>query len=154
VLLRKLAVRLLFFFVMPRLHQPSVCRLLVIDADIAVRELCSTILQRQGYEVLAVPDVDSAIRLCARLRWPEIRLVLLDAFLPGLDCVRLLKILRLGSTNIQFVFISSVPAGELAGEFGVPVESPVLQKPFTIPELMEAVRASLHTSPAGTEIAP
>jgi DNA-binding response OmpR family regulator len=139
---------------MSELQRTSVCTLLVIDEQTAVRELCTTILRRAAYHVIAVPDIEGAIRLCSRLRWPDIRLVLLDALLPGLDCVRLLKILRLGSSQIQLLFMSSMPAAELACQFGVAAEHPVLQKPFTIPELLDAVRNALHTSERGTEIAP
>jgi two-component system, OmpR family, response regulator len=139
---------------MSELQQTSVCTLLVIDEQSAVRELCSTILRRASYHVLAVPDIESAIRLCSRMRWPDIRLVLLDALLPGLDCVRLLKILRLGSSHIQLLFMSSMPAAELAWRFGVAAEHPVLQKPFTISELLAAVRTMLHAPQPGTEIAP
>ena len=135
-------------------EQDGICTLLVIDEQPAVRELCATILGRQGYEVLTVEDIGSAIRLYERLRWPKIRLVLLDALLPGLDCVRLLKILRLGSANFQLLFMSGIPAEELAGHFGVRAETPVLQKPFTIPELVDAVRDALHASEPGTQIAP
>ena len=88
-----------------------------------------------------------------RLHWPEVRLVILDALLPGPDCVRLLKILRMGSTQIQLLFLSSIPESDLAYRFGVAAEYPVLQKPFTIPELLEAVRTALHVSAPGTEIA-
>ena len=134
-----------------RLH--SLCTMLVVDEQSSVRELCSVILTRQGYEVLTASDIDGAIRLCARLRWPEIKLVLLDALLPGQDCVRLVKILRLGGTRIHMLFLSAIPARDLASRFGVEAEYPVLQKPFTIPDLLEAVRTALHAPAPGTEIA-
>ena len=104
--------------------------------------------------MLAAADVSSAIRLCARLRWPAVRLVVLDALLPGPDCVRLVKILRLCSSKMELLFMSGMPAVELAWQFGVRPKSPVLEKPFTIPELLEAVRTALHAQRPGTEIAP
>ena len=138
---------------MPQSRKQADCTLLVVDGQASVRELCTAILSRRGYEVLAAEDIDSAIRLCARLHWPEIKLILLDALLPGPECVRLLRILRLGGEKMPLLFLSRVSAAELAGQFGVAADHPVLQKPFTILELLQAVRGVLHDLPPGREIA-
>ncbi len=65
--------------------------ILVVDDEIALRETISFQLTKQGYNVLAAADGESALEQ-ARNNHPD--LILLDIMLPKLDGFEVCKILR------------------------------------------------------------
>ena len=66
-------------------------KILVMDDDASVRELCAMILSGEGFNVVEAPDARSGIR-AAQVERPD--LILLDWMMPevdGLDALRELK---------------------------------------------------------------
>ncbi len=81
-------------------------RILVVDDDLAVRELIEITLRHSGYEVLAAADGQSAVELAQK---EKPNLVLLDARLPVMDGYEACK--RITSNpltkHVPVVFISA-----------------------------------------------
>ena len=117
--------------------------ILVVDDDLGVLEMLRTLLQRQGYDVLATSSPDEAIELAAR-QPPE--LLLLDVLMPGIDGLELARILReqTGLAAAPVIFLSALQdAGSKARGFangGVDY----LTKPFRRDELLARVRTHLQ----------
>lgn len=66
-------------------------RILVMDDDASVRDLCSVVLESEGFDVLLAPDAAQGIEAARRER-PD--LILLDVMMPnvdGLDALQALK---------------------------------------------------------------
>src|SRR3989442_15610995 len=68
--------------------------LLVVDSDRGLLEVCSIVLGRAGYKVLAAEGIRNAFIICRDSNWPAIQLLLLDALCPGTEGVDLVKFLR------------------------------------------------------------
>ena len=66
-------------------------KVLIVDDDSSVRELCSVEFQRSGFDVLLAEDGDEALRVASESR-PEI--VILDLIMPGSHGFEVLKTIR------------------------------------------------------------
>ena len=119
-------------------------RVLVIDDDLSVRHAISYMLQSRGFEVIEAESGEEGIDL-ARTTNPA--LILSDVHMPNLDGLAVLDRLRQDPTtvNIPFLFMTGrvdcLPVARLI-ERGFKV----LEKPFGIEVLMDAVFQSLGKS--------
>ena len=124
-------------------------RVLVIDDDPGVREYLQTLATRQGYEVFVASDGESALAGLDETR-PDI--VTLDAILPGLDGVEVLKRLKQSLPHVPVIMLSGhghartiVQAMQLgAADF--------LRKPFEVEELDLAFKKALETNALKEEV--
>ena len=117
--------------------------ILVVDDDPGVLENLRTLLQRQGYDVLATSSPDQAIELAAR-RPPE--LVLLDVLMPGIDGLELARILReqTGLAATPVIFLSALHDAESTARGFANGGVDYLTKPFRRDELLARVRTHLQ----------
>jgi two-component system phosphate regulon response regulator OmpR len=132
---------------MPTARAPTI---LVIDDDVALRDLVLPYLERNGFEVEGVGDAD-AFRASLARRRPD--LVVLDLMLPGEDGLSLLRWLR--ATGGPPVIIASARGEEVDRVVGLEVGADdYLAKPFGPRELLARIRAVLRRSrgqPIGEE---
>jgi len=116
--------------------------ILVIDDDVALRDLVVPYLARNGFEVEGVGDADSFRASLARHR-PD--LVVLDLMLPGEDGLSLLRWLR--ANDGPPVIIASARGEEVDRVVGLEVGADdYLAKPFGPRELLARIRAVLRRS--------
>jgi len=91
--------------------------MVVVDDHQAVRELLSTILVRQSARTLEVVGEagtgQEAIDVCVRLR-PD--LVILDMFLPGMNGVEVLGVLRKRLRGLRVIFFSGCVQEQLIAQ--------------------------------------
>jgi DNA-binding response OmpR family regulator len=121
--------------------------ILVVDDDVALRELVTEYLSASGYEVDGVGD-GNAFRARIAQRMPD--LVVLDLMLPGEDGLSLLKWLR--SSGGSPVIIVSARGEEVDRVVGLEVGADdYLAKPFGPRELLARVRAVLRRSADNNE---
>jgi DNA-binding response OmpR family regulator len=116
-------------------------RILIVDDDANLRQAMAEALREEGYRVFPLPP-ELAVET-ARLLQPD--LILLDVLMPDTDGRHLCRRLRSESRTrtIPIALVTGVPAFLLepfrayGGDWGY------LQKPFTLDELLAAVREQL-----------
>lgn len=125
----------------------------VVDDDPELRQLLSSYLTDQGYEVRCLND---GRRLIARLEFQRPDLVVLDLMLPGEDGLTLLRRLRDNQDDLPVVMLTA--KGEAVDRI-IGLEQGAddyLAKPFLPRELTARIEAVLRRRgnlPAGTPVA-
>ncbi len=125
----------------------------VIDDDLELRKLLEEFLEKNGFEVRAVPDGRDLERRLARRR-PD--LIVLDLMLPGIDGLEICRRLRAGGDDIPIIMLTakSDAIDRVVGmELGA---DDYLGKPFLPRELTARIQAVLRrrtSLPPGTPIA-
>lgn len=116
---------------------------LVVDDETLVRDIASRVLQRQGFEVLAAEAGETAIALF-RERRSEIRLVLLDLTMPGMDGEEVARKLLEIEPNACILLMSGYSEqSAMQGLAGERVRG-FLHKPFRPNELIRKVRSVIE----------
>ena len=117
-------------------------QLLVVDDDVALRDLLCRYLSENGYTVSAVGDGTAMEEVLAR---QSIDLVILDLMLPGENGLNLAK--RLRSRSSLPIIILSAHGDEVDRIVGLEVGADdYLPKPFNPRELLARIRAVLRRS--------
>ncbi len=136
-----------------RRGRPTGARVLVIDDDPAIREICAEVLRSQGYEVDEAATCEEARRLVADRR-PQVLLV--DVQLPDGDGFALLESLaaRRAADPFAAVFLSA--RGETADKVrGLKLGADdYLTKPFDAQELVARIDAVLRRREAALGASP
>lgn len=115
-------------------------KLLLVDDDESIRQLVLRILERSGYEVEAATD---GIEAVDRLKNEKFDGMLLDLMMPRLDGFGVIEHLR--ETNRDF--LRHVVVLSAYADFNRDRIDPtcgIVQKPFEITTLLEAVEQCLH----------
>jgi CheY-like chemotaxis protein len=103
---------------------------LVADDDDDVREVAVRFLERGGYRVQSVAGGREALEACAAPDC-EIRLVLLDLSMPGMDGEETLRRLRASRPDLPVVVASGFPERSVAARFdGAVRPAAFVRKPF------------------------
>jgi DNA-binding response OmpR family regulator len=114
--------------------------ILVVEDDTSLRETLVYNLKRQDYNVEAVGDGLTALKV-ARKNHPD--LVLLDLMLPGLDGIEVCRLLR-QEMNIP-ILILTARDDEIDRVIGLEIGADdYITKPFSMRELMARVKAHLR----------
>jgi DNA-binding response OmpR family regulator len=119
-------------------------KILVVDDDPGVRDLCRLVLTNEGYAVLEAEDAATGISL-ARLEMPD--LVLLDWMLPGLDGMDALRALKgSGKTRqipvVMLTALDGLPQVTMATYSGA---DGYVTKPFEVNDLLSLIRRFTET---------
>lgn len=123
-------------------QEPGGGHLLVVDDDVALRDLLCRYLSEHGYTVSAVADGSAMEQLLAK---QAVDLVILDLMLPGEDGLTLAK--RLRSRSTMPIIILSAHGDEVDRIVGLEVGADdYLPKPFNPRELLARIRAVLRRS--------
>jgi CheY-like chemotaxis protein len=108
--------------------------ILIVDDDRAVRRLAERMLREAGYQVHAAASAGEAIGIAERLQC-GLNLLLTDMRMPDVDGHDLILAIRRICPNIDtMVFTGFAP------EDGRERNYPMLAKPFSKEQLLEAVR--------------
>ena len=132
---------------------------LLVEDDDAMRTLMARALRRDGHVVVEAADGDAALDwlgLClfdgSLERVPA--LIVSDIRLPHFDGLELLEGLLAAAPKIPVILITGFPSHETSLEaFDLGAER-LLEKPFDLDELREAVSSALGAWPASTRSRP
>jgi CheY-like chemotaxis protein len=114
--------------------------ILVADDDGGLRSLLTSVLRREGYDVLEAADGIRVVRLLAE---QEVDALLLDVKLGVDDGVALAHELRLERPHLPIALMSGDGSDPDARERAVGLTDVFLEKPFTLPEVKATVEALL-----------
>ena len=113
-------------------------KVLLVDDNEKVRELCERVLLTQGYAVMTVKNATGAIEL--EDFTPD--LLITDFGLPDHTGLVVARTLEARFPGIKVLMISGHPLDQIVEE-ELPATHAYLEKPFTVPELLAAVSALL-----------
>jgi DNA-binding NtrC family response regulator len=122
-------------------------RILLIDDEKSIRALLRTVLEEAGYEVMEAATADEAV---SSYEARPADLVITDIFLPEAEAPRKILELVFRHPTMKVIAVSGAasqePARSIAKLLGA---RQVLQKPFMIKGLLDAVQSQLDGQPAG-----
>ena len=115
--------------------------LLVDDQDL-VRKMIGTILKRLGFSILEAADGIEGLELFAQHR-EEIRCVITDLTMPGMDGWEIFTALRKIQPNLPVILVSGYDEAQAMERFDSEKPQAFLHKPFSKAELEKALSKSL-----------
>ena len=119
-------------------------KVLVVDDEEAIRNLVTTFLEAEGYEVAQASDPGVAMTL-AHNSQPAFDLMVCDVVMPGMSGPAMVAQLKAEGLEPKVIFISGNTRDLLSRHQAVANGVTLLQKPFTSRTLLGAVRESLQT---------
>lgn len=117
--------------------------ILVVEDEAAIRRALQRALGRLGYTVILAEDGEEGVRIHAE-RAHEIDMVVTDVVMPKVGGQELYETIQAArDAPLPFLFISGYTAREVTSKRGVDPTVPLLQKPWTIPDLASRIREIL-----------
>lgn len=121
--------------------------IMVVDDELEIRDMTAAMLSRQGYRVIVANDGSEATALFNQYR-RDIRLVIADLHMPGIDGLMLTRMLQRINPAVRVLLMSGLPP-----ESGAPATPPTkdplircLPKPFKLGVLLQHVEELLQLS--------
>jgi PAS domain S-box-containing protein len=124
--------------------------ILLVEDDPAVLNLVRAVLQHYGYRVLDTQNALQAMDI-AREHQDQIRLLISDVMMPGINGVDLHAKLKAIVPNIKVILMSGYVADHVAQLSSHSSAAKFLQKPFSPMVLAATVRETLDRSPAESQ---
>jgi CheY-like chemotaxis protein len=126
-------------------------RVLIIDDEAEIRRNLSFGLTQEGYTCTACPDGISAIHELHTSREQGIGydILISDIFMPDIDGLKLLKVIKSEFPDLPVLIITGFGDEHLEATALAEHNTGFLDKPFEIPQLVEAMNA---LSPGGTTL--
>jgi PAS domain S-box-containing protein len=126
-----------------RRRVPGNGRILIVDDDARVRRVAERILTRQGYEVATAENGRVALDLLEKDS-ADFAAMLLDLTMPVMGGVETLRAARAAGIDVPVVICSGYGEDHVRGHFdGLEVDG-VVDKPFDIDALLEALRVAIR----------
>jgi len=124
--------------------QVAAARILVVDDEESIRDLCARVLTRAGYAVKTVPSGEDAVTTMAEVAFD---LLISDIRMPGMSGLEVLARAKTAYPHIRVVLITGFGTPQILTRGQPPSADRILTKPFSPTELLTAVRENLP--PAG-----
>ncbi len=120
------------------------CRgtILVVDDEVAIRDLTTDILVERGYDVLLAASGDEALEILGR-RGAEVDLVILDIIMPGMTGLDTLRRIHEIDPRKRVLLSSGYSPEGTQAEARAEGAAGFVQKPYRVADLSTAVRNAL-----------
>ena len=115
--------------------------ILVVDDQPPTRRFLRSVLEREGYQVIEAED-DASAWDAVRNQEAPISLAMIDVNLPGLKGRHVANNLR-SFGPLPVVFMTGDSAPNLIAEGSLEEGAPLIEKPFTVSSVMEAINRAL-----------
>jgi two-component system, cell cycle sensor histidine kinase and response regulator CckA len=125
--------------------------ILVVDDEPAVRELATIIIERSGFTVVTASDGNEAVARFTE-RQDEIRAVILDLTMPGMDGSEVYRRLQEIRPGMRVVVCSGYNMQDFQARFGDSGTAAFLRKPYVPAGLIGRLREVLESS--GAQVVP
>jgi CheY-like chemotaxis protein len=119
--------------------------ILLVEDQVAIREVTSVYLMGLGYNVLAAPDGEAALRI-AETQQKRIDLLVTDMVMPNMGGRDLASHIKRLYPEAKVLFMSGYPDFEVRHTEGMTEHAEVLQKPFSLKSLAGKLRMLLDNS--------
>jgi putative nucleotidyltransferase with HDIG domain len=118
-------------------------KILVVDDEEMIRDLCSHILCSEGYHVITVPNAEAALDELGR---SAVDLMITDIKMPGMDGLELFERVKSLNLDLVTIFITGHGTLDTAIESLMRGVDGFVLKPFTQEELLGAVNRAVSGS--------
>ena len=115
-------------------------RVLVVDDDVILLEMCAEILESEGYIVTTAHDGSEALR---KLYKDSVDGVLLDVMMPGIDGLAVCKTLK-HDPHFAGIPVIMMSASHSAQQQAAICSDAVLAKPFELDNLIDTMHLFVH----------
>ncbi len=122
-------------FMIPQLPKGQSELILVVDDEVAVREITQVTLEVHGYRVITASDGIEAIALYAEHKY-EISVILLDMMMPSLDSATTIRTLRKLNSQVKIIAMSGLATNDAITRTMNEGVKAFLAKPFTADDLL------------------
>src|SRR5262249_26616315 len=116
--------------------------ILVVDDELAIREIAKGTLEAYGYRALTAADGTEAVALYAQHK-NEIKVVLTDMMMPFMDGLATIRALQKLNPQVKIIASSGLSENPKAIEAGNSGVKTCLTKPYTAGKLLEALESVL-----------
>ena len=113
--------------------------ILLVEDELAVREVTRRILSKHGHEVLAAGSPSEALRVLSNHEWP-LGLLLTDVVMPDMSGIELAKRITEIQPNVPILYMSGYSEEIVSRHGGLDSGAPLLQKPFGAESLLACVQ--------------
>jgi two-component system cell cycle sensor histidine kinase/response regulator CckA len=121
--------------------------IVLVEDDPSVRHLVNRALVQAGYRVLVAGSGPEALSIVQAEDGSRIDLLLTDVILPGMNGCELARMLTASHPTLRVAFMSGY-AAEVIQRFGMDdAQLTLIEKPFTITELLGQIRTLLSSRP-------
>ena len=120
---------------------------LVIDDDPTVRDVLQQVILSAGFEVLTAASPARGLGIVHHADGNNLRAVVLDYYMPGLNGADTLKHLRTLRPNLKIIGLTGVAASALPESFRRGVDQ-FLTKPFSNQHLLFCLHSLLGLTPS------
>jgi PAS domain S-box-containing protein len=114
--------------------------ILIVDDEETVRSILGDFLLSAGYKTIAVPDGETALRLCAQ---DHIETVLLDYMLPGMNGIETLGAIKKAVPEVPVIIMTGYGSIDLAVQSMRLGAYDFISKPFEFNYLEEVIKRSV-----------
>jgi CheY-like chemotaxis protein len=118
--------------------------ILLVEDQVAIREVASVYLMGLGYNVLAAPDGEAALRI-AETQQKRIDLVVTDIVMPNMGGRELATHITRLHPQAKVLFMSGYPDFAVRHPGGLSEHAEMLQKPFSLKSLASKARLLLDS---------
>ncbi len=120
--------------------------ILVVDDEEVIREVCTQILEGEGYKVTTASTGKQAIHLVGSRHFDA---VITDIMMPDMSGLDLLEIIKKAGMDISTIVITGLGTFDMATQSDRLGAREFVVKPFTPSELKEAVAKALDKRKLG-----
>ena len=119
---------------------PDLPRVLLVEDEGAVRELLSSALERNGFDVVTAGSAEEALALAS----PAFQILLSDISLPGMSGVQLARQLRRNMPSLRVLLMSGYAREEFSSGPNAVEDLPFIPKPFATRTVVERLRSLIE----------
>jgi two-component system, cell cycle sensor histidine kinase and response regulator CckA len=115
-------------------------RVLLVEDESAVRELLSSALERNGFDVVTASSAEEALTLAS----PAFQILLSDISLPGMSGVQLARQLRRTLPSLRVLLMSGYAREEFSSGPNAVDDLPFIPKPFATRTVVERLKSLIE----------
>lgn len=117
--------------------------ILVVDDECSIRDITSSILEKNGYKVITADDGTEAIMLHSQNKG-KIKVIIMDMMMPVMDGQHSIKNIRKTDPDVKIIAVSGAADRDKFGKISDSEIQIFLPKPYTIEKLLKTVHDVLN----------